>query len=453
MVPSRGRSRGRPGRGGGRSKNKPKPPDKPVTLPIEDLAPTGEGVGHLDGRAIFVPGTLPGELALVQVESIGRVRRGRLLSLVKVSEDRVEPVCPHVERCGGCDWMHLAAEAQGRHHLRNALEVIGRDDVPTAIHRPTEPLGYRHRARMTLRGSGGPVRIGYLAPRSHQLAAIDSCAVLVPELEAVIGPLAAIMAGSRGRGEARLGLGLSPPDRVAPVVELRWEGELATEAFGRADEAVKAGAFAGIRLWSHEATAPSDFGDPRPSIPGPDGRPMRLAPGGFGQASAAGGLALGRRVRELLAETAAGERVVELFAGSGTLTLGLVEVAGRYEAVEQDAEAAAALRDNLADRGLEAKVITADAGQRRISPATRAVVLDPPRAGAADACQRIIEARANHVFYVSCNPVTLARDLTSLAAAGYELGRIESFELFPQTSHVELIAQLERGSPPKGRPG
>jgi 23S rRNA (uracil1939-C5)-methyltransferase len=161
-------------------------------------------------------------------------------------------------------------------------------------------------------------------------------------------------------------------------------------------------------------------------------------------------LALAERVRALLAGTSPeGERagrVVELFAGAGTLTVALVGEATRYEAVERVPEAAEALRENLRERGLEAKVTAGDAEERAISPATRVVILDPPRSGASGACERILQARPRHVIYVSCNPVTLARDLTSLAGGGYELRRLESFELFPQTSHVELVAHLERPS-------
>ena len=171
---------------------------------------------------------------------------------------------------------------------------------------------------------------------------------------------------------------------------------------------------------------------------------MVLAPGGFGQASAAGGIALAKHVGALLAAASAGERVVELFAGSGTLTLVLAPIAGRYEAIEQVPDAAEALRQNLRVRGLTAKVIAADAETRPISPATRAVVLDPPRSGATGACRRILEARPRHVFYVSCNPVTLARDLTTMATGGYVMRQLDIFELFPQTSHVEVVAHLSR---------
>lgn len=445
MVP-RGRSSGRPRR------RRPTEAEQPLTASIEALAPTGEGVAKVQGRALFVPGTLPGEVVLVQPETTGRVRRARLLSLVTRSDDRVEPPCPHVERCGGCDWMHVDVEAQGRHHrdnllavLRNALGDAALEGVAVETHRPSDALGYRQRARLTMKGSGRRVAAGYLAPRRHELVAVDSCMVLEPALEDALRELEPLMEGSRGRGEANLALQRSTVETAArPVLEIRWQGELGDAVFGRIDEAVRDGRFAGIRLWPEGATAPSDYGDPRPCLEGPDGAPMWLAPGGFGQASAAGGLALARHVAASLHRTSEGERVVELFAGSGTLSLALAPIAGRYEAVEQVPDAAEALRENLRLRGLSAKVVAADAEARAISPATRTVVLDPPRSGAPGACQRILEARPRTVVYVSCNPVTLARDLTTMASGGYALRQLDAFELFPQTSHVEIVALLRR---------
>lgn len=425
----RGRSSGRPRRRGKAEA------EKPLTVTVDGLAPTGEGVAKVDGRALFVPDTLPGEVALVMPVTAGRVRRARLLSLVTRSDDRVEPACPHVERCGGCDWMHVAEGAQAEHHragvaegLTKALGEGAMAEIAIASHRPGEGLRYRQRARISLRGSAKKVAAGYLAPRSHELVAVDSCIVLEPVLQEALLELAPMMEGSRGRGDANLAVQRTGGS-VRPVVEIRWHGELGADVFGRIDRAVASGAFAGIRLWPEGATSPSDYGDPRPCIDGPDGRPMWLAPGGFGQASGLGGIALARHVAEIVEATSAGERVVELFAGSGTLTLAIAPVAGRYEAVEQVPEAAEALRENLKSRGLAAKVVAADAEARAISPATRTVVLDPPRSGAPGACERIVQARPRHVVYVSCNPVTLARDLTTMAASGYALRQLDCFEL------------------------
>ncbi len=140
----------------------------------------------------------------------------------------------------------------------------------------------------------------------------------------------------------------------------------------------------------------------------------------------------------------AGAPCVELFAGSGTLSIAIAPRVSRFVAVEQSAEAAEALRHNLAARRLDAAVKVADANDFRL-PRAATVVLDPPRAGAAGACARIAEARPERVLYVSCNPATLARDAAALAAHGYRARSVALFDLFPHTSHVETLMRLERG--------
>jgi 23S rRNA (uracil1939-C5)-methyltransferase len=413
---------------------------------VVELAPTGEGIARVDGRALFVPGTLTGELALVAPEGQARARRAKLLSVVRPSDARVEPACPHVERCGGCDWMHIEPEEQVRQHLHTLMAQLRHalgDELPEPVaHRPTAAIAYRDRARLTAISRGTNMLVGYRRARSRRVAEVDSCAVLVPELQAVLPLLAPLLAGSRGEGEVRLALGAEGK----PVAEVRWSGELAAEVFARIEASVRADqpTFGGVRLWPDGARKPSDYGDPYPRIEGPDGGPMRLAPGGFGQTSAAGGAALARRVAAIVRDCAAAERVVELFAGSGTLTVAAAVDCGRYEAVEQVEEAAQALRDNLSARGIDARVVAADANERAISPATHTVILDPPRSGAPGAIERIVAARPHHVVYVSCNPNTLARDLTVLQAAGYRVRSIDGFELFPQTSHLEAVVHLER---------
>jgi 23S rRNA (uracil1939-C5)-methyltransferase len=403
-------------------------------------------VARVDRGAVLVPGTLPGERVVAAVEPLhGGLGRGRLLELLQASPSRVEPACSEVRRCGGCELMHADLETQRatrRGHLLDALRRAfgGIDLPPPTLHSPGPPLAYRQRARLLAEAGRGGVRLGYRGARSHALVAVRSCPVLRPELETSMAPVAALLEGSRGRGEVLLALGAG----ALPVAEIHWRGTLAAEAFQRADAGVRSGALAGVRLWAEGATAPAVFGDPRPEVRGADGAPLWIAPGGFAQPSEEGGLALAARVAEL---TTPGARLVELFAGSGTLTVALGR--GRrtgepYLAVEQAPEAVAVLRENLAARQLAIKVREADANAIAIPPATHTVVLDPPRAGAAGACAAIAAARPREVVYVSCNPATLARDLPVLHAAGLRPSHVELFDLFPQTAHQECVVRLER---------
>ena len=203
---------------------------------------------------------------------------------------------------------------------------------------------------------------------------------------------------------------------------------------------MRRGALGGVRLFAPGVKRPAVIGDATPWTEGADGAPLRLAPGGFAQAHPEVNAALARRVAELVGDA---EKVVELYAGAGNLTVMLARRAS-VAAVESDAGSCDAARANLAARGLSAKVTQADASSFAVPKNTPAVVLDPPRAGAREACERLAAAAPKRVVYVSCDPQTLGRDLAVLCGAGLEVRAADAFEMFPHTSHVEGVVLLER---------
>jgi tRNA/tmRNA/rRNA uracil-C5-methylase (TrmA/RlmC/RlmD family) len=136
-------------------------------------------------------------------------------------------------------------------------------------------------------------------------------------------------------------------------------------------------------------------------------------------------------------------RAVELYAGAGNLSVLLARAVHPLVVVEADREACEAARANLAARSLDARVVEGDAAEYVWAGATGLVVLDPPRTGALKVAERLVQSRVSHVVYVSCDPQTLGRDLAHLAEA-YEPRSIATFEMFPQTSHVEAVVLLER---------
>ncbi|HEX6239295.1 MAG TPA: RsmD family RNA methyltransferase, partial [Polyangiales bacterium] len=164
--------------------------------------------------------------------------------------------------------------------------------------------------------------------------------------------------------------------------------------------------------------------------------------GGFSQAHAAINRQLVERVRERAA--ASGLKLLELFAGHGNFSVALAREAAAYTAVEQDPAAVAALRRNLAARGLGAKVVEADALAHAIPAGLDLLLLDPPRSGAPGVLARAAERKVKRVVYVSCDPQTLGRDLSELTARGYAPTWAEAFEMFPQTADLESLVVLER---------
>ncbi|HTB74817.1 MAG TPA: methyltransferase [Polyangiaceae bacterium] len=417
-----------------------------IDASITSLAPGGDGVAHVElggeRRAVFVPGTAPGDRARLEVDASRRPARGRVVSLVSAGADRVSPPCPWSARCGGCDWMHLALPAQTRthvEHLRAALPGSWRAMEIGSAPAP-EPLGYRTRARVHVRSlRNGSVVVGMHEARSHEPVEVENCAVLDPTLEAVRRALAPLLEGSRGRGDVQIGLGAG---RV-PVLDVHWDGDLPPQTYARIEAAVAGGRIAGAQVVLPGATRPARIGDPTPWMAGGDGAPVRLSPGGFAQAAEAVNAALTQHVARVVQPWQA-DKAVELYSGSGNLSILLAREVGDLACVESSRDACEAARDNLRARGVQnARVVEADAAAYAWSKAVRLVVLDPPRAGARAVAERLAASRVAHVVYVSCDAQTLGRDL-ALLEKWYAPVSITSFEMFPQTSHAEAVVALER---------
>ena len=310
--------------------------------------------------------------------------------------------------------MHLGVAAQEEAHrqeLLRALPVAWQSRVRIETHASPAALGYRARARLHARVSGGRAIIGIHEIGTHEPVEVDACVVLAPKLDAARRALEPLLEGAHGRGDLSLAMG-----KAAPVLEMRWSGALTAAIYARLERAVMGGEWAGARVWEGEASRPAVIGDPTPWMRGADGAPLRLAPGGFGQASEDANAALVRAVADLVERAGPREqrRVVELYAGAGNLTIALAPLASDLVAVESSREACEAARANLSQRGLEARVVEADAATYALGPAARLVVLDPPRTGARGVVERIAKVKPRHVLYVSCDAQTLGRDLAVL---------------------------------------
>jgi 23S rRNA (uracil1939-C5)-methyltransferase len=399
---------------------------------------------------VFVPRSAPGDVVEAEVDWTRKPARARVLKLLHASPVRAVPPCPLADRCGGCDLMHISLEAQMLAHrdmVRGALAHAVAPDTPgdpdwplVATHAAPRAEGYRTRARLAITAVRGRVSLGYRESSSHALVDIAHCTVLDARLDVALAELRKLFPAEQGRGEVSIALGA----RERPVLDVRWTGELGGSFFASLDERVATGILAGAEVWLEGARSPARFGQPEAVMTGADGEALVVPSGAFAQAHPVMNAKLGER---LLARAGVAEQAtLELFAGSGNFTVLLARHAGALTAVESEPRAVVAARSNLASRGLRAKVVEADADAFDVPSAIRTVVLDPPRAGAAGAIERIARSKARRVVYVSCNVSTLARDVATLGAAGFQLQEVEMFEMFPHTSHVEVLALLERGS-------
>ena len=406
-------------------------------ITVERLDLRGDGVA---GDSMIAR-TLPGEVVEGANED-GRIARPRI---VTPSPRRVSPPCPHYRHCGGCALQHADDDfvAEWKQSvLRRALEGQGL----TAPFRPAHvsPPGSRRRATLAGRRLKSGALVGFHGRASDQVSAVPSCLILSPALMAALPSLEALVAA----GSSRKGAMALAVTALEGGVDVAARGGRVLDAGLRRDLPRIAAEHGLARLsWDGELLY-----QPEPPVIRMGRALVPVPPGAFLQATMPGEAALVAAVREALAGAA---KVADLFAGCGTFTLPLAETA-ELHAVEGDGAALAALDSGWRGATGLKRVSTErrDLFRRPLLPEELvrfdALVIDPPRAGAAAQMAQIARAaqagRAPGIIaMVSCNPVTFARDAALLVAAGYRLEWVQLVDQFRWSSHVELAARLSRG--------
>ena len=393
-----------------------------------------QGDGIADGP-VFAPRTLPSEVVTGRLE-------GSQLTEIRIdtpSPDRVRAPCAHYRACGGCQLQHALDDfvADWKQEIvRTALTAQGVE----ASFRPTKtsPVGSRRRATFAARRTKKGSTVGFHARGSDQIVDIPDCLILDPKLKAGLGLAAefAVLGASR-KAPLSVTVTLSKPGLDVSVTGGKpLDGRLRIGLAKLADE----GALARL-AWDGEVVAmrqppAQTFGSAQVMPP----------PGAFLQATQDGEDALRSAVLEI---TAGANRVVDLFAGCGTFSLPLAERA-EVHAVEGDNQMTSALDAGWRfAKGL--KKITTEARDLFRRPLLseelaqfEAAVLDPPRAGAAAQVGQLAEAAVPAIAYVSCNPVTFAREAQTLFAAGFRLEWVQVVDQFRWSAHVELAARFVR---------
>ena len=380
-----------------------------LELTITALAAGGDGVARdAAGRVTFVPRTAPGDRVRARlVRETASFARGELVELVAASPARVDPPCPaFAAGCGGCQWLHVARAEQLA--AKQAIVAGALRKLPglaiEPIADPCPPLGWRRRARFHVQRG----RLGLYAASSHRVIALARCPQLAPALDAV---LARVIAAAPPEGELALVLGHRGD--IAIGAQRAWPGAAALVGGG------VVGVVAGGVV----------HGEPVVELePG-----LLAGPLDFAQASAAGNAALVARVASALGPGPG--RALELHAGAGNFTRAL-------RAAGWDVTPSDAVAHDLP--GLEAG--TASDVLARLPGPFDAIVLDPPRTGAAEATDGIARHAPRAIVYISCDPATLGRDAGRLVAAGYRAERAWPIDVMPQTAHVEVVLRLTRTS-------
>ena len=427
-----------------------------ATVTVGELAPGGRAFARTeDGRVLFIEGALPGEQVEVAItRSRAGVHEARVTRMLSASEDRVDPPCPWVETCGGCDWM-MASEAL---QLRAKGEIIAQAahrqahlSIEAPAPRPApDSLGYRSRIRLHIDPAG---RVGYFARGTHDVVEVERCAVACDVCNDALAALRTL--------SNRLGRDLGALFSGVELLEGDEDCPWAMHLFPRNRRAVipsplrsQLKSLAGDRgaLW---VAGQTKVGHARLRYPLPGGLYQLQGPTTFTQVNRRANQALVEQTVRVVTELLpTGGRFVDLYCGSGNFTLPLLAAGLQGVGVELSADAIrcaqeAARRQRLPHNSFLQQKVGTDPITGMSDPSTDLVILDPPRFGAKDALGTIVGLKPRSVVYVGCDPVTQCRDLAILRDSGYQPlppgpSSWLAFDLFPQTHHVETLIALQR---------
>ena len=437
-----------------------------LTLRIEKMVQGGEGMARLDdGRVCFVAGALPGELCKVRLTFQKKdFTKGRVVEVIEPSPDRVKPLCPLYGKCGGCSLQHLASEKQTEY-----LEKVERENFKRLAHAELpedfvihtgNAWGYRNRARVVFRGNSGAANregsakhavFGFRGEESNNIVPFEKCPVLTDGLnEFLRGPAATLLAGGSNRNfgdsfirnpSGRRDIDVNIFDNGAGEISFYYPGMHKSEFDAHAVSHVE---IAGRKI---EADASVFFQSNLGLLP-----------------------ELVESVRKAVDEGLTSGKssdawLIDLFSGVGFFACILQDKFKKITTVEREegclkhakvnlSVPAALPEDSAASRNCakscspEIENVSAPAEDWLVEnvvdvPAT--LIVDPPRTGLPkEALTAIVKSSVNRLIYVSCDPVTLARDFAKFSEAGFTLSHAEGFAFYPQTPHLEMMFVLDR---------
>jgi 23S rRNA (uracil1939-C5)-methyltransferase len=400
-----------------------------IELELTAMAHGGSALGRHEGRVIFVPYAIPGEVVRVRLtEEHTRWARADLVEVLRPSPHRVEPPCPYFgpDQCGGCQFQHIDYDGQVRFKqevVADQLARIGKLEVAVeeAIG-AAQPWDYRNNVQFHVTDEG---YLGFLTADTNNIIPVEDCLIIDPLL-----------------------------DEMWTAFDMHWP-----EIYRLS---LRCGSATGERMAIFELDEYQDF-DIEVDFPVscilmmPDGeavvlmggtslveyvagRDYRISAGSFFQVNTGGAGALVALVREAL-EPRRGDTLLDLYCGVGLFGLALAGEVGRVLGVESDPSAAADFVVNAADLD-NVELLEGKAQQvlGSVEGPVDLVILDPPRAGAGErALGEVARLGPRRIAYVSCEPATLARDARHLVDAGYGLEVVQPLDMFPQTFHVESV--------------
>jgi 23S rRNA (uracil1939-C5)-methyltransferase len=469
-----------------------------LRLTIEKLVYGGDGLARLESdsaagdarrKPVFVPFVLEGEqVEAALAEDKGSFARARLASVVVPSPNRATPPCQHFARCGGCQYQHATYAHQLEAKaviLRETLARTARLELACELQvHSAEPLHYRNRARLQLRSA--PFALGYFRAATNDLLPVEHCPISSPLLNRALAALWQLGRAGQMPGGGEVELFANAEDNALllelhnPVSRAAAWKKSSARAFAELLHS-RLPELRGVVLFPAAELAPTAVTN-APRLPARYGKaPRRPAAAETAEPPAPipvwGEASLDYRVaarayrvpagaffqgnRHLLPQLvtavtsgAPGHVAFDLYAGVGLFAVALAERFERVTAVEVAPESYSGLQQNVPPHVQTTRQTTEaflkDVRFRHALRHADFIVVDPPRAGLGERVTRaLVELQPRRIAYVSCDPATLARDLVTLLAAGYDVEQAHLFDLFPQTAHLETVLHLTRPQEPR----
>jgi 23S rRNA (uracil1939-C5)-methyltransferase len=400
-----------------------------VELEVNSIAAGGDGVGRSNGLVVFVPRSAPGDVALVRLESVKRFARGRLTEVLRPSSRRIEPPCDHYtrDRCGGCQLQHIdyAAQLDAKQGIvRDSLQRIAKQPISVpATHPSPKEWRYRNKLTLTMRRELDSWTIG-LHPFDDPVAVFQLRDCPITD-ERVVQAWRAVMSAAGFLPDA---------DELRGTVRLADEAIVILIRGGAAWPSAKAFfdavSSASSLTWTPDQGAPMLMHERRSTPAGTS----------FGQVNAG----VAKQLQAHVVDRAVSHRprtVIDAYSGTGDTAATLAAVGARVTAIELDRNAAEVCAARLPD-GSRSLVGRVENLLMNALPAD-VVVVNPPRIGLHERVTSALDKQrqpARAIIYVSCDPATLARDIARMPR--YRIASLQTFDMFPQTAHVETVCEL-----------
>jgi len=442
-----------------------------LEVEIQGYTSEGAGVARVDGLAVFVAGAIRGELVQIRIAHLGHTAAyGDIIKVLRPSPERCKPECPYTGDCGGCVFWHMTYEEELRSKSRRVLDAMNRIGGFNLTEMPItgspSVTGYRNKAQYPVGMVKGKAQAGFFRQRTHQVVPVSRCRIQSETADRVRETVVQWMGEHKVsvyEETTHTGLVRHIYVRTAMatgqvLVCLVINGDsipaekLLVEKLGTAVDNLTT-----VCLSIHKKRGNAVLGDRFITLLGPGyiedilcGFRFRLSPRSFYQVNRDQAEQLyDAAIRQ--AQLTGNETVLDLYCGTGTISLALSRAAGKVIGVEIIPAAIADAKENALRNGVEnAEFLCADAAQAAAHFAEtgvkpQVIVVDPPRKGLDET---VITAMAQmapqRIVYVSCDPATLARDCKRLTEHGYRLIHAEAFDMFPKCAHVESVVCLSR---------